>query len=184
MLVVGEEVTVRLLLVLAFVVVPLVELAVILQVRSAIGLEWTLLLLLAVSLVGAVVVRREGARAWRAFRGAVASGRPPATEVADGAMLLVGGTLLLTPGFVTDAVGLLLVLPPTRALLRRRLTAAVARRMVVRTFGVDPRAAPGPGRGGPAAGGPRTSGGRVADGGVVEGEVVDRADPADGSARS
>lgn len=174
----------RLLLVLAFVVVPLVELAVILQVRSAIGLEWTLLLLLAVSLVGAAVVRREGARAWRAFRGAVASGRPPATEVADGAMLLVGGTLLLTPGFVTDAVGLVLVLPPTRALLRRRLTAAVARRLVVRTFGVDPTAArPDSSRGGQATAGPRSGGRRVADGDVVEGEVVDRADPADGSAR-
>lgn len=164
----------RLLLVLAFVAVPLVELAVVLQVRTTIGLGPTLLLLLAVSLVGAAVVRREGSRAWRAFRGAVASGRPPATEVADGAMLLVGGTLLLTPGFVTDIVGLVLVLPPTRALLRRRLTAYVARRLVVHTLGVDPlggrahahRRAAGP----PRAGTRRTRGA-----GVVDGEVVDPA---------
>ena len=164
----------RLLLVLAFVAVPLVELAVVLQVRTAIGLGPTLLLLLAVSLVGAAVVRREGSRAWRAFRGAVASGRPPATEVADGAMLLVGGTLLLTPGFVTDIVGLVLVLPPTRALLRRRLTAFVARRLVVHTLGVDPlggrpRAARPPAAGHPRAT-PRTTGA-----GVVDGEVVNPA---------
>ena len=161
----------RLLLVLAFVAVPLVELAVVLQVRTAIGLGPTLLLLLAVSLVGAAVVRREGSRAWRAFRGAVASGRPPATEVADGAMLLVGGTLLLTPGFVTDIVGLVLVLPPTRALLRRRLTAHVARRLVVHTLGVDPLAGrrPAPRRAaGPPRAGTRSPGGpRVVDGEAV-----------------
>ena len=184
------------LLAAAFVVVPLVELAVVLQVRNAIGLGPTLVLLLAVSVLGAAVVRREGARAWRAFRQAVAAGRPPATEVADGAMLLVGGTLLLTPGFVTDVVGLVLVLPPSRALLRRRVTAFVARRLLVRTLGVDPRAGgrnragapprqrgpgagPGPGAGGPGIWGPGAGGpgvgGRVADGSVVEGEVVDRA---------
>jgi UPF0716 protein FxsA len=165
---------VRLLLVLAFVAVPLVELAVVLQVRTAIGLGPTLLLLLAVSLVGAAVVRREGSRAWRAFRAAVASGRPPATEVADGAMLLVGGTLLLTPGFVTDIVGLVLVLPPTRALLRRRLTAVVARRLVVHTLGVDPRART---RAGGGAGRPHPEAGRRTSGArVVDGEVIDPAD--------
>lgn len=165
----------RLLLVLAFVAVPLVELAVVLQVRTAIGLGPTLLLLLAVSLVGAAVVRREGSRAWRAFRGAVASGRPPATEVADGAMLLVGGTLLLTPGFVTDIVGLVLVLPPTRALLRRRLTAYVARRLVVHTLGVDPLAGR-PHAARRAAGQPRAETGRTSGAGVVDGEIVDPVD--------
>ena len=168
----------RLLLVVAFVVVPLVELAVVLQVRNAVGLGPTLLLLLAVSVIGAAVVRREGARAWRAFRQAVVSGRPPAKEVADGAMLLVGGTLLLTPGFVTDVAGLVLVLPPTRALLRRHVTAYVARRLLVRTLGDLGRVPPGPVPPGPFPRGPRpTAGWPGPRGPVVEGEVVDRPEP-------
>ena len=105
------------LLFLAFLVMPLVELWVILQVGDAIGGWWTVLLLLVDSAIGAVIVRREGRRAWRAFREALQAGRWPADEVAQGALVLVGGALLLTPGFVTDVMGLAFVLPPTRALL-------------------------------------------------------------------
>ncbi|MBW3658874.1 MAG: FxsA family protein [Actinobacteria bacterium] len=111
------------LLLLAFVVVPLVELAVIGQVSDWLGLPWTLALLLIDSLVGAVLVKREGARAWVAFRDALSAARWPGDEVAQGALVLVGGALLLTPGFVTDAVGLAAVLPPTRAVLSRLLRA-------------------------------------------------------------
>lgn len=113
------------LLLLLFIVVPIVELVVIGQVNDAVGLGWTVFLLLADSLAGAVLVRREGRRAWSAFRRALGEGRWPGDEVAQGALVLVGGALLLTPGFVTDVAGLLMVLPPTRAaisaLLRRRL---------------------------------------------------------------
>lgn len=111
----------------AFIVVPLAEIWVIAQVGRLIGLPLTLGLLLAVSVLGAALVKHEGLRAWRALRVASAAGRLPGREIADGALVLVGGVLLLTPGFITDAVGLLLVIPVTRPLARRllvRLTAA------------------------------------------------------------
>lgn len=118
----------------AFVVVPLLELYVILELAApAIGLSQTIAILLGVSVAGAALVRHEGVRAWRRFREALAQSRIPAEEVVDGALVLVGGTLLLTPGFITDVVGLLLVLPPTRALGNR-----LVRRRVRRAFG--PRA--------------------------------------------
>ena len=107
------------LLFLAFLLMPLLELWVIIQVGEAIGAWWTVLILLADSVAGAVIVRREGRRAWTAFRDALQAGRWPADEVAQGALVLVGGALLLTPGFVTDVMGLAFVLPPTRALLAR-----------------------------------------------------------------
>lgn len=108
-----------LLLVLVFVVVPLIELWVIGEVASAISWGPTLVLLLVDSVIGAVLVRREGSRAWQRFRAALAEGRVPDDEILQGAMLLFGGALLLTPGFVTDVVGLALVLPITRAPLAR-----------------------------------------------------------------
>ena len=108
-----------LLLVLAFIVVPLVELWVIGLVADALTLGPTLVLLLLDSVVGAVLVRREGSRAWQRFRQALAEGRVPDNEIIQGALLLFGGALLLTPGFVTDVVGLALVLPITRSPLAR-----------------------------------------------------------------
>lgn len=110
-----------LLLVLAFIVVPLIELWVIGEVADALSLGPTLLLLLLDSVIGAVLVRREGSRAWQQFRGALSDGRLPGDEIMNGVLLLFGGALLLTPGFVTDVVGLALVLPITRAPLARAL---------------------------------------------------------------
>ena len=115
-------------LVLAFLVVPIIEITVIVQVGQVIGVVPTVILLLAESALGAWIVRREGARAWRALQGALRSGSMPNRELADAALVLVGGTLLLTPGFVTDVVGFFFVLPPTRPLARRLLTFFVARR--------------------------------------------------------
>lgn len=109
------------LLLLAFIVVPIIELAVIGQVRDVLGWPLTLLLLFADSLVGAILVRREGRRAWLAFREALGNGRWPGDEVMQGALVLVGGALLVTPGFVTDVVGLAAVVPASRALLSRTL---------------------------------------------------------------
>ncbi len=160
------------LLLLAFIVVPLVELAVISQVGAAIGFWPTLALLLVDSLAGAVLVRREGRRAWTAFRAALSAGRWPGDEVVQGALVLVGGALLLTPGFVTDAVGLAFVLPPTRALVARLIRARTAS---------GARSATGPGGwtrvGGDAPGTRTAGGGRRADGArhgtVLDVEVID-----------
>jgi UPF0716 protein FxsA len=118
-------------LLVAFIVVPLVEIYVLIQVGQAIGAWWTILLLVADSILGTWLIRREGGRAWKALQTALSSGRMPARELADGALILIGGTLMLAPGFVTDAVGILLILPFTRPVARRLLTTVVARRLVV-----------------------------------------------------
>ena len=104
-------------LVLLFIVVPLAELYVIIKVGEAIGILPTLAILLADALLGSMLLRHQGRSAWRRFNAAIAEGRFPGREAADGVMIAVGGTLLLTPGFITDVFGLLLLLPPTRALV-------------------------------------------------------------------
>jgi len=110
--------------------VPVVDLILIFQVGDLIGGWLTFALLIAISVAGAVLVRREGARAWRNFNAAVAGGRIPANEVADGALVVFGGALLMTPGFLSDILGLLCLLPPTRAVMRRVLLRVAARRFV------------------------------------------------------
>lgn len=117
-------------LLLIFVVVPIVEIWVIVQVGQAIGIVPTLVLLLADAVLGTWLFRREGRKAWEALREAIAERRVPAKEVADGALVVVGGAFLLTPGFVTDVVGVLCLLPPTRAVLRRVLTGVVRARLL------------------------------------------------------
>lgn len=118
------------LLVVLFIIVPIVELFVIIQVGGAIGVLPTVGLLVLGSVLGSVLMRSQGRAAWRDFQAATASGRVPAREVLDGALVIFGGALLLTPGFATDALGLLLLLPPTRAIVRRMLVDGVARRML------------------------------------------------------
>jgi UPF0716 protein FxsA len=129
-------------LVLLFIVVPIAELAVIIQVGEAIGVWWTIALLIADSLLGSLLMRHQGRAAWRRFAGAVESARVPAREVADGVLVIFGGALLLTPGFITDILGLILLIPPTRALVRGILARRLAHRMV--TSATRPRARPGP----------------------------------------
>lgn len=118
------------LLVLAFVVVPIVELYVILQVGQEIGVLWTIVLLIADSILGSILMRSQGRAAWRRFNAALAERRVPAREVLDGMLIIFGGALLLTPGFVTDLVGLGLLLPPTRAVVRGLLVSRFAGPMV------------------------------------------------------
>jgi UPF0716 protein FxsA len=122
---------VGLLLVLVFVVVPIIELYVIIKVGGLIGVLPTLALLLADAVLGSLLLRHQGRGAWQRFNRALAERRFPGKEVADGLMIAVGGTLLLTPGFVTDIFGLFLLIPPTRAISRRLLSAYAARRFVV-----------------------------------------------------
>ena len=112
----------------AFVVVPLVEIYVLIQVGQVIGAWWTILLLVLDSILGTWLIKREGGRAWQALSTALQTGRMPARELADGTLILVGGTLMLSPGFVTDAFGILLILPFTRPVARRLLTRVVAHR--------------------------------------------------------
>jgi UPF0716 protein FxsA len=147
-----------------FVVIPLVEIYLLIQVGQVIGVWWTILLLIADSILGSYLVKHEGGRAWEALRQAIESHKMPAKELADGALILIGGTLLLTPGFLSDVVGFFCILPFTRPLARRLLTGFITRKLL----------------GGPSGGtrGPRTgtrSGTRQRPGpdSVVQGEVVD-----------
>ena len=128
-----------LLLLVLFVVVPVVEIWVIVQVGQLIGVLPTIGLLLADAVLGTWLFRREGRKAWLALQDAIRAHRVPAKEVADGALVVVGGAFLLSPGFVTDAIGVLCVLPPTRAALRRVLTGVVSRRLLGPATVVSPR---------------------------------------------
>jgi UPF0716 protein FxsA len=118
-----------------FIVVPIVEIYVIIQVGQAIGALWTIVLLIADSVLGTMLMKAQGRAAWRRFNEALAAGRVPAREVVDGALVIFGGAFLLTPGFVTDICGALLLLPPTRAVIRRIL----ARRLTLRVVSRAPR---------------------------------------------
>ncbi|WP_255574159.1 FxsA family protein [Austwickia sp. TVS 96-490-7B] len=142
--------------VLLLLVMPLLEIGVILAVGRTIGGWPTFLLLLVESLFGAWLMKHEGREAWRAFVMALQSGRMPAKEIADAVLILVGGALLLTPGFITDIIGFLVVAPPTRPLARRFLQAMVERRLL----------GAGPWNPAPAPGSPH----------VVTGEVIDNDD--------
>ncbi|MBN1530737.1 MAG: FxsA family protein [Thermoleophilaceae bacterium] len=122
-------------LILVFVIVPIAELYVILKVGDAIGIGWTILLLVADSLLGSFLLRSQGRTVWRRFNGALAEGRMPHREVMDGVLVIFGGAFLITPGFITDIFGLLLLLPPTRAVIRRLVAARLGRRVVVGVTG-------------------------------------------------
>jgi UPF0716 protein FxsA len=143
---------------MAFVLLYLVvEIVALVALGSVIGLGWTLLVLLAGSILGLWLARREGLRAAQALADAVGNRRVPTAEVTDGMLVAAGGVLLFVPGLVTDLAGLLLLLPPTRSLVRRRLVSAAERR----------------------APGLRTA--RIrSQGPVVDGDVVDEPAPSDG----
>lgn len=130
-------------LIALFIVVPIVEIYVIIQVGELIGPWPTLALLLADALLGAFLLRHQGRNAWRRFNMAIAERRFPGREVADGLLIAVGATLLLTPGFVTDVFGAILLIPPTRAIVRRLMRGYFDRRFFI-------LGAPRPGRRGPA----------------------------------
>src|ERR671929_1202527 len=131
-------------LILLFIVVPIAELAVIIEVGQAIGVWWTIALLIADSLLGSMLMRSQGRAAWRRLGEALRAGRPPAREVLDGALVVFGGALLVTPGFISDVLGLLLLLPPTRAVVRRVLVRRVGRRVLEGSRGGRPRRSSGP----------------------------------------
>ena len=154
---------------LALLIVPIVEIFVIIQVGRVIGGWPTVGLLVLESLLGAWLVRREGAKAWRALTEALQTGRMPSRQLADAALVLVGGTLLITPGFVTDIAGFFFILPFTRPIARRFLEVLVARRLLG-AWSVVGRGGAGPfgGAGGEPGAGPT----------IVPGEVRRDDDPA------
>jgi UPF0716 protein FxsA len=120
-------------LIALFIAVPLLELYVILKVGDAIGAVWTILLLAADSVLGSVLLRSQGRTVWRRFNEALSAGRMPHREVMDGVLVIFGGAFLITPGFLTDIVGLTLLIPPTRAVVRRQVVRRLDRRVEVGT---------------------------------------------------
>ncbi len=108
-------------LLLLFLVVPLLDLALLVTVGERIGLLPTVGIVVLTAVVGSWLARREGTAAWRRVQQKLATGGVPGPELIDGVVILMAGTLLLTPGFLTDVVGLLGLFPPTRALARRGL---------------------------------------------------------------
>jgi len=154
------------LLVVLLLVVPLLEVVVIIAVGRAIGGWPTFFLLLAESAFGAWLVRHEGARTWASLQEALTTGRMPSRQLSDAALVLVGGVLLLAPGFLTDIVGFFLVLPFTRPVARRALEAVVARRLLDGVYaagGVPPQ---------DPRGGSRPASRSAAADDVIEGEIL------------
>ena len=119
----------RLLLIVIFIVVPIAELAVLIQIGQLIGIWWTIALLVADAVLGSLLARSQGRATWMRFNDALRAGRAPAREVMDGALVIFGGALLLTPGFLSDILGVFLLLPPTRAFVRALLVRRFLGRM-------------------------------------------------------
>ena len=119
------------LLLLLFLLVPIAELALIIKVGAEIGVASTIVVLLAVSAVGAWLVRREGLGVMRRVQEQLARGVVPARELTDGFMIMLAGALMLTPGFLTDLVAIALLLPPVRAAVRATIARRVRNRAVV-----------------------------------------------------
>jgi UPF0716 protein FxsA len=155
-------------LLLVLIALPVLEIFVIVQVAHAIGGLWTVLLLLGSAVLGMRLLRLRGAKAYRELREAVEAGRPPARQILDGVLSLTGAALLVPPGFVTSAIGLILLLPLTRFAARWLLLVLVARRWRwVASLGtittVGRRTTPS---------GPLPGRGTGRKGAVVDGEVV------------
>ncbi|WP_411282817.1 FxsA family protein [Lapillicoccus sp.] len=161
------------LLVVVLLVLPLLEIVAIIGVGKVIGGWPTFFLLLAESALGAWLVRREGARTWQALTGALTTGRMPSRQLADAALVLVGGTLLLTPGFLSDVVGFFFILPFTRPLARGVLERVVSRRLLGAIFPGQPdgHGPQGPFGGSPPGRSPGPAPTAPADD-VIEGEIL------------
>jgi len=128
-----------LILTVLFVAVPIAEILVILKVSSVIGNESTILIMILFSAAGAWLVKREGLEAVSRIRSGLKAGRMPTADVVDGFLILAAGVLMMTPGFVTDVCGLLLVCPPIRASARKLVTRGLRTRLdrLSRTAGFD-----------------------------------------------
>lgn len=135
------------LLFIAFIVIPVVEIFLITQVASQLDWPITLVLVIGVSVVGAWLVKREGLSVINRVRDGLSQGRLPTNELADGAMIFFASALMLTPGFLTDFVGLALLIPPIRAVLRPFVVSFFKKRVELKAANI------GVNIGGPRAGG-------------------------------
>jgi UPF0716 protein FxsA len=127
-----------LLLVVIFIAVPIAEIYVIIKVGEAIGPLPTVLLLAADSVIGSLLLRSQGRRVWARFRETLQRGDIPHREVIDGVLVIFGGAFLITPGFITDIIGAVLLVPPTRSLIRRLLVRRLGKRIDIRTSRTRP----------------------------------------------
>ncbi|MGI9081332.1 MAG: FxsA family protein [Thermoleophilaceae bacterium] len=117
------------LLVAIFIAVPIAELYLIYTIGDTIGVLPTLLLLAIDSVLGSLLLRSQGRAVWRRFNETMAAGRVPHQELQHGIAVIFGGALLVTPGFLSDVVGLLLLLPPTRAVILRLVVRRLSKRV-------------------------------------------------------
>ena len=120
-------------LIALLIVWPIAEIYVMVLVSGALGFFWMLTLIFVSAVAGMLVLRHRGRAHWRRFRGAVGERRPPTREAFDGAMITSGALLLIIPGFISSALGLLLLFPPTRFLVRIAAFALFAGRFTVVT---------------------------------------------------
>jgi UPF0716 protein FxsA len=116
-------------LLVLLIVVPITEISLIVLVGQQIGAIPTVLLLIGSALLGSWLLRREGRRAWRELKTAADAGRPPALEAVSGVLVLVGGLMMMLPGFATDTLGVLLIIPPIRRAVAQLVIARFARRL-------------------------------------------------------
>ena len=128
-------------LLLLFILVPLAELYLFIELGSRLGLVETVLIVIVTGALGAWLTKWQGARALARFRQASAEGRLPHEEVLDGLLILVAGAVLITPGFLTDAVGFLALLPPVRSFARKHLASYLSSRITLITPNTPPPAA-------------------------------------------
>lgn len=112
---------------LLMIVIPLLELALLVQINKYVGLAATIAIVVVTGFIGASLARHQGRSAWRNIQAALQQGRMPSTELADGMMIFIAGLLLITPGLITDTTGFLLLIPQVRRHAARYLQAWVAR---------------------------------------------------------
>ena len=124
-----------------FIVLPLVELCLVLLLGQYIGIAWTILFIIGTGILGTWLARTQGLSTYRRIQQELSQGRMPTDSLIDGALILVAGLLLITPGVLTDLVGILLMIPPTRVFFRRQLIAWFQRHFKIQTLSnAGPRA--------------------------------------------
>ena len=126
-------------LLIFFVVLPLVELCLVLLLGQYVGIVWTIIFIIGTGILGTWLARTQGISTYQRIQQELSQGRMPTDSLIDGALILLAGVLLITPGVLTDLVGILLMVPPTRILFRRWLIAWFKRNFKIQTLVPGPR---------------------------------------------